>query len=144
MKCEGCRDRGCVIADLTDEAKQLRAELAAERQKRKDAESDCSKELKHQDKIKHELRQEAKSLAAENVRLREALKSAHHDMVIFAVPFEYCLDVEHAINSTPETAKVQAVIKAAKRQKEIHDEYHCDPTEPEWKCGICRAVCAMK
>jgi hypothetical protein len=38
MPCEGCRNRECVIADLTAEAKELRAQLAAEVKRREEVE----------------------------------------------------------------------------------------------------------
>jgi hypothetical protein len=67
MICEGCRSRECVIADLTAEAKELRAQLAAEVKKREEAERvrSCISCIFVQQVIV--LKERAEALAAEGV-----------------------------------------------------------------------------
>jgi hypothetical protein len=67
MICEGCRSRERVIADLTAEAKELRAQLAAEVKKREEAERvrSCISCIFVQQVIV--LKERAEALAAEGV-----------------------------------------------------------------------------
>jgi hypothetical protein len=85
MICEGCRSRECVIADLTAEAKELRAQLAAEVKKREEAERvrSCISCIFVQQVIV--LKERAEALAAENVRLSLELAAAREALEPFAL-----------------------------------------------------------